>query len=476
MISRSIPTTRDGPGLSLARRRPALVLRLLQLRRPAGGRSRSSRCSRASSSSATRSSACSARRSCCSTPLTSPFTGLHRRPAFAPAADRGGAGVLERDLRRHGACRGTSSSSSLFRAAEGLGESFYFPASMSVLADYHGPRTRSRAMSIHQTSVYLGTAGGWSWAASSAQSPAGGRRSGASASPDCCMPCCSAPVLVEPPAAEPGQGEDRSRLRSTTRTGRIAAAGLARWRRFSGSSANPAAALLLGVFVGANFVAATFLTWLPSLVEQELRSGTGQFRRSPRRSGRWPASPARALRGLARRPGGAAAAGGRIRVQCLGLILAAPFVFSTGWSHVGRRAHRRRLVGAGLCKGIYDANIFASLFDVVARADRGTAAGPDEHRRAGPAGSWRPSPSAFASERFGLGAGHRLDGRRLFARGLLACVRRSPGRRNEPSETRLIRPDQLRGAAIVTVSPTSSEHPRPATPGPSGATSTPSSG
>ena len=46
------------------------------------------------------------------------------------------------------------------RAAEGLGESFYFPASMSVLADYHGPRTRSRAMSLHQTSVYLGTAGG----------------------------------------------------------------------------------------------------------------------------------------------------------------------------------------------------------------------------------------------------------------------------------------------------------------------------
>lgn len=32
-----------------------------------------------------------------------------------------------------------------FRAAEGLGESFYFPASMSLLSDYHGPRTRSRA-------------------------------------------------------------------------------------------------------------------------------------------------------------------------------------------------------------------------------------------------------------------------------------------------------------------------------------------
>ncbi len=50
----------------------------------------------------------------------------------------------------------------LLRGSEGLGESFYFPASMSILADYHGPRTRSRAMSIHQTSVYLGTVGGWS--------------------------------------------------------------------------------------------------------------------------------------------------------------------------------------------------------------------------------------------------------------------------------------------------------------------------
>jgi MFS family permease len=33
------------------------------------------------------------------------------------------------------------------------------------------------------------------------------------------------------------------------------------------------------------------------------------------------------------------------------------------------------LAAAGLCKGIYDANIFASLFDVVRPEDRGTAAG-----------------------------------------------------------------------------------------------------
>src|SRR6185295_1958258 len=37
-----------------------------------------------------------------------------------------------------------------FRALEGFGEAFYFPASMSMLSDYHGSETRSRAMSIHQ--------------------------------------------------------------------------------------------------------------------------------------------------------------------------------------------------------------------------------------------------------------------------------------------------------------------------------------
>ena len=46
------------------------------------------------------------------------------------------------------------------RGAEGLGETVYFPASMSLVSDYHSKRTRSRAMSLHQTSVYAGTIGG----------------------------------------------------------------------------------------------------------------------------------------------------------------------------------------------------------------------------------------------------------------------------------------------------------------------------
>ena len=39
----------------------------------------------------------------------------------------------------------------IFRAAEGLGESVYFPASMSLVSDYHGKLTRSRAMGTRWT-------------------------------------------------------------------------------------------------------------------------------------------------------------------------------------------------------------------------------------------------------------------------------------------------------------------------------------
>jgi MFS family permease len=42
----------------------------------------------------------------------------------------------------------------LCRALSGLGEAVYLPASMSLIGDYHSSATRSRAMSLHQSSVY----------------------------------------------------------------------------------------------------------------------------------------------------------------------------------------------------------------------------------------------------------------------------------------------------------------------------------
>jgi MFS family permease len=43
------------------------------------------------------------------------------------------------------------------RGAEGLGETFYFPASTSLMSDYHSKKTRSRALGFHHTGTYVGT-------------------------------------------------------------------------------------------------------------------------------------------------------------------------------------------------------------------------------------------------------------------------------------------------------------------------------
>jgi fucose permease len=60
------------------------------------------------------------------------------------------------------------------------------------------------------------------------------------------------------------------------------------------------------------------------------------------------------------------------------------------------------LIGAGLCKGIYDSNIFASVFDVVRPEDRGVAAGL-MNCLAWAGGFIAPFVVGFASDRLGLG-------------------------------------------------------------------------
>ena len=91
------------------------------------------------------------------------------------------------------------------------------------------------------------------------------------------------------------------------------------------------------------------------------------------------------------------------------------------------------LVGAGLCKGIYDANIFASLFDVVPVADRGTAAGL-MNTVGWTGGLVAPIAVGFASERFGLGAAIASTAVVYLLVGLLAFVAARWADGNQSSE------------------------------------------
>jgi MFS family permease len=291
------------------------------------------------------------------------------------------------------------------RALEGFGEAFYFPASMALVSDYHGPNTRSRAMAIHQSSVYAGTIAGGSVAGVMADH-FGWRSSfylfgwfGVA------LGLALLFFLKEP---KRGQAEgvaslDQLDLLAEMRRAleqkqarllipAYIAASVVTWV-FVKTTANrilvlaslaavgvlimiktPMVRVLILVFVGANFVAMIFLTWMPTYLKRE-------FGMSLSMSGVSSTAYLQIASVLGVITGGALAdrlarkhRGGRMMAQAIGLLAGVPFIFLTGWT-LSIPALVLALIGFGYFKGMYDANIWASLHDVVRTERRATAVG-----------------------------------------------------------------------------------------------------
>lgn len=255
------------------------------------------------------------------------------------------------------------------RALEGLGETFYFPASMSLTSDYHDRRTRSRALSFHQSSVYVGTiAGSWAgaWFAEHHGWRVGFYFFGV-------MGMLLALVLYRF-LREPRRGEVEVAGKDLAVQGGDANEPLSLRETVRAIFRSPAVPLLMLGFVGANFVATIFLTWTPTFLVEKFDfkltaaglSGSVFIHLASAVS--VPIAGYVADR-LVRR-----FAGGRMMVQAAGLLVGASFVFL-----VGRTESKGTLLLAmgvfGLCKGFYDSGIFASLYDAIEPRARGTAAG-----------------------------------------------------------------------------------------------------
>jgi MFS family permease len=236
------------------------------------------------------------------------------------------------------------------RAAEGLGESFYFPAGVSLISDYHGGGTRSRALGIHQTSVYIGTIAGGFFAGLIAERY-GWRWS-----------------FITFGAAGVVLGAVLSRFLREPDRARTA------WRGRVAFPKAPAARLLMGAFVCANFVAVVLLSWMPKYLYD-------QFHMSLAAAGLTATIFVQLASMLGSPAGGWLAdrmrsrwAGGRIAVQAIGVFGGAPFVVMCGVT----KSVAVLMVALslwGFFKGLYDANIFASIFDVIPAETRGAAAG-----------------------------------------------------------------------------------------------------
>src|SRR5713226_7156173 len=309
----------------------------------------------------------------------------------------------------------------LFRALEGFGEAFYFPASMSLLSDYHGPRTRSRAMSIHQSSVYAGTIAGGSVAGVLGQHHGWRSSFYLFGSLGMLLGVLLLVLLREPARAhsteagessesdETGSGGPTRRQRSSM-PGAIAESFTGRVVRFLNDGitpiaelfANPMVRILTGVFVGANFVAMIFLTWMPSFLYRK-------FNLSLAMAGVSATAYLQIASVLGVLSGGVVAdrlaktnRSGRMLTQAIGLTLGVPFIFLAGWT-LSVPVVILALTGFGYFKGLYDANIWASLHDVVPPERRASAVGCMSSV-GWIGGGVAPVAIAAASERFGMSA------------------------------------------------------------------------
>ncbi|HEY2158561.1 MAG TPA: MFS transporter, partial [Isosphaeraceae bacterium] len=298
-----------------------------------------------------------------------------------------------------------------FRAAEGLGESCYFPASMSILADYHGPRTRSRAMSLHQTSVYVGIAGGGTLAGYLAER--GGWR----------MPFFVLGIvgfvyalILSRLIVEPARGAGDNKTIDPELTPPVVGFG----ENLGAILATPPAVALMLAFAAANFVTMALVTWLPSFVHERFAMGLLRdnatatlFMQGGSLVG---VLIGGAVADLAARRG----RGGRMIVQGAGLIAGAPCVLLVGHATaIGPLV--AGLVAIGLAKGVYEANIFASIFDVIDPRLRGTAAGL--MNTIGWAGaSLAPVVVGAIGDRHGLGAAIASTAAVYLVAGLIALV------------------------------------------------------
>jgi MFS family permease len=249
------------------------------------------------------------------------------------------------------------------RAAEGLGETIYYPASMSLISDYHGKETRSRAIGLHQTSVYAGTIAGGFFAGKIAEHY--GWRSSF-------LVFGGLGVLLgfvlNQFLREPKRGQ------SDLTAGEKISASLNLGQFFKLLQRTPTMLCLMGAFMCSNFVAVVLLTWMPKFLYDKFHMGlavagfTATFFVQMASvlgslTGGWLADFLRE-----RTPRG------RILVQAAGVFGGAPFVAWCGMTK-SVTALIVALTCWGFCKGMYDANIFASLFDVVRPEARGTSAG-----------------------------------------------------------------------------------------------------
>ena len=257
----------------------------------------------------------------------------------------------------------------VFRAAEGIGECIFYPAALSMISDYHGKRTRSRAMGILQTSVYAGTVGGGYLAGVIAQKHGWRAAIFVFGALGLVVGLLLIPILREPARGSADFADNSDQLAAPPEL--VARPSL---RTIRSLFKIKSLLTLTGVFACSNFVAMVLLTWMPTYLYSRFHLSLAM------------AAFDAAVYPQIASMGGSIFGGyladkfakrtprGRVLVQCVGTLAAAPFVIVCSLSG-SLIVVNISLLFWGFFKGMYDSNIFASAFDVVPVESRGTVSG-----------------------------------------------------------------------------------------------------
>jgi MFS family permease len=246
------------------------------------------------------------------------------------------------------------------RAAEGLGEAFYMPASMALVSEYHGPKTRSRAIGIHQTSIYAGTVFGGTAAGFLTQKYSWRVPFVCFAVAGCALGFVLSLFI-----------RDRKQTSDKESTNEHAVS----FQQFIVLFMKSRTAVrLVAAYFFTNIVQFVFLTWMPSYMKEKFHvslvlagfAGTVYIQLF--------SMIGAALGGLLADKRAAKVDAGRIQVQMAATLLGAPFIFWCG-STTGQLPLIAAMSMYGLFKGIYDASLTASFYDVIPRSSRATATG-----------------------------------------------------------------------------------------------------
>ncbi|MBX7122264.1 MAG: MFS transporter [Opitutaceae bacterium] len=249
----------------------------------------------------------------------------------------------------------------VFRSvATGVGESFYYPAANSLIGHYHRD-TRAQAMAIHQTSLYIGVVAS-SWIAGWIGEQHGWRAT--------FYAFGSFGVLLAAIVA--------FRLRNEHHDARATEAAVPETVKLREALrtilCKPTLYFLSIAFGGMVFVSVGWITWMPTLLYEKFHMPLKEAALHAMLAhhifaflgvmvgGRVSDRMAKRRRSI------------RLEIEILGLALGAPFIWLIGSSSSLTMVYVA-LAGFGFFRGLYDSNLFATLFDIIPLRYRSTATG-----------------------------------------------------------------------------------------------------